>query len=57
MTRPFFNRDRISDFGIFKQHADDAIGQVKARLRQGHPVDFQVLALPTCLAAFANCSI
>ncbi|KAI9572479.1 cytochrome P450 [Boletus coccyginus] len=41
MTRPFFNKDRISDFEIFEKHADDAIEQVKARLRQGYPVDFQ----------------
>ncbi|KAF8451110.1 cytochrome P450 [Boletus edulis BED1] len=41
MTRPFFNRDRISDFETFEKHADDAIGQLKARLRQGYPVDFQ----------------
>ncbi|KAF8554979.1 cytochrome P450 [Imleria badia] len=41
MTRPFFSRDRISDFEIFERHADDAIGQLKARLRQGYPVDFQ----------------
>jgi hypothetical protein len=57
MTRPFFNRHRISDFGIFEKHADDAIGQVKARLGQGYPVDFQVLTLFTCLAAFAHCLI
>lgn len=48
MTRPFFNKDRISDFEIFEKHADDAIGQLKARLRKGYPVDFQVLILPTC---------
>ncbi|KAH0839505.1 cytochrome P450 [Lanmaoa asiatica] len=41
MTRPFFTRDRISDFEIFEKHADDAIGQLKARLRQGYPADFQ----------------
>jgi len=41
MTRPFFNRDRISDFEIFEKHADDAIGQLKMRLKQGFPVDFQ----------------
>jgi cytochrome P450 len=41
MTRPFFNRDRISDFEIFEKHADDAIWQLRTRLRQGYPVDFQ----------------
>lgn len=46
MTRPFFRRDRISDFETFEKHADDAIEQLKARLRQGYPVDFQVPTLP-----------
>jgi hypothetical protein len=42
MTRPFFNKERISDFEIFNHHAEDAIRQLKARLREGYPVDFQV---------------
>lgn len=54
MTRPFFNRDRISDFEIFEKHADDAIWQLRTRLRQGYPVDFQVLTLVIYLAAFAH---
>ncbi|KAJ7592412.1 cytochrome P450 [Mycena floridula] len=41
MTRPFFNKDRISDFDIFDQHAEDAISQIKTRLSQGYPVEFQ----------------
>ncbi|KAG1740348.1 cytochrome P450 [Suillus lakei] len=41
MTRPFFNKDRVSDFDIFEMHADDAIGQIKTRLKEGYPVDFQ----------------
>ncbi|KAK7445176.1 Protein kinase alk2 [Stygiomarasmius scandens] len=41
ITRPFFNRDRISHFDIFDKHADDAIGQMKARFKEGYPVDFQ----------------
>ena len=45
MTRPFFTRDRISDFEIFEKHANDALGQLKARLNQGDPVDFQVQTL------------
>ena len=44
MTRPFFSRDRISHFDIFDRHAEDAINKLKARLREGHPVDFQDLA-------------
>ncbi|KAG6374893.1 cytochrome P450 [Boletus reticuloceps] len=41
MTRPFFTRDRISDFDIFEKHAEDAIRQMKIRMRQGYSVDFQ----------------
>ncbi|KAI6140926.1 cytochrome P450 [Pisolithus thermaeus] len=41
MTRPFFSKDRISHFDIFEKHADDALNQAKARLRDGYPVDFQ----------------
>ncbi|KAJ7607751.1 cytochrome P450 [Roridomyces roridus] len=41
MTRPFFHRERISDFDLFDIHAENAIGQLKKRLRQGYPVDFQ----------------
>ena len=56
MTRPFFNRDRISDFEIFEKHANDAIGQLKVRLRQGYPVDFQVQTQPIWLAVFIHCA-
>ncbi|KIJ66961.1 hypothetical protein HYDPIDRAFT_26376 [Hydnomerulius pinastri MD-312] len=41
MTRPFFSHDRISHFNIFDRHAEDAINQMKDRLRAGHPIDFQ----------------
>ncbi|KAH6896353.1 cytochrome P450 monooxygenase pc-3 [Coprinopsis sp. MPI-PUGE-AT-0042] len=44
MTRPFFTKDRISHFDIFDRHAADALNQLKARLREGHPVDIQDLA-------------
>ncbi|KAJ6469140.1 cytochrome P450 [Mycena vitilis] len=43
-TRPFFNRDRISDFDIFAHHADRAIDNMKERMRAGYAVDFQDLA-------------
>ncbi|KAJ7841875.1 cytochrome P450 monooxygenase pc-1 [Mycena olivaceomarginata] len=43
-TRPFFNRDRISDFEIFARHADHAIERMKERMRTGYAVDFQDLA-------------
>ena len=42
MTRPFFSRDRISDFDNFDRHADLAINKTKERLRAGHAIDFQV---------------
>ncbi|KAF8126892.1 cytochrome P450 [Boletus edulis] len=41
MTRPFFTHDRISHFNIFDRHAEDAITQIKSRLRAGYPVDLQ----------------
>ncbi|KDR74361.1 hypothetical protein GALMADRAFT_250232 [Galerina marginata CBS 339.88] len=44
MTRPFFSKDRISHFDIFDRHAAEALRQLKARLRDGYPVDIQDLA-------------
>ncbi|KAJ8697745.1 Protein kinase alk2, variant 2 [Pleurotus ostreatus] len=44
MTRPFFSKDRISHFELFGRMADDALTQLKARLREGFPVDVQDLA-------------
>ncbi|KAK0499418.1 cytochrome P450 monooxygenase pc-3 [Armillaria luteobubalina] len=41
MSRPFFNRDRISDFDNFERHAVSTISQIRARLREGFPIDFQ----------------
>ncbi|KAH9849449.1 cytochrome P450 [Lenzites betulinus] len=41
MTRPFFNRDRITHFDIFDRHADHALNKISARLREGVPVDWQ----------------
>lgn len=41
MTRPFFSRDRISDFAIFAHHADIAVSRLAERLREGCAVDFQ----------------
>jgi hypothetical protein len=42
MTRPFFKRDRISDFELFDRHSRDAIASIQNRLREGYPIDFQV---------------
>ncbi|KAF9443684.1 cytochrome P450 [Macrolepiota fuliginosa MF-IS2] len=44
MTRPFFSKDRVSHFEIFERHAVNALDQLKARLREGFPVDIQDLA-------------
>ena len=41
MTRPFFSRDRISDFELFARHADVAVARIAERLREGCAVDFQ----------------
>ncbi|KAK0200216.1 cytochrome P450 [Desarmillaria ectypa] len=41
MTRPLFNKDRISDFDNFERHAVSTISQIKSRLKEGYPVDFQ----------------
>ncbi|KAI0337412.1 cytochrome P450 monooxygenase pc-3 [Trametopsis cervina] len=43
MTRPFFTRDRITDFDIFDRHAEQAINKMKERLNEGYAVDFQDL--------------
>ncbi|KZV72290.1 cytochrome P450 [Peniophora sp. CONT] len=41
MTRPFFSKDRISDFDIFDAHVTSAIAQAKTRLAAGYAIDFQ----------------
>ncbi|KAG7443919.1 cytochrome P450 [Guyanagaster necrorhizus] len=41
MTRPFFSKDRISDFDNFERHAVETIRLIKDRLEEGYPVDFQ----------------
>ncbi|KAJ7289341.1 cytochrome P450 monooxygenase pc-1 [Mycena rebaudengoi] len=43
LTRPFFNRDRVSDFDIFDHHAEAVISVLKQRLREGYSIDFQDL--------------
>ncbi|KAJ7097078.1 cytochrome P450 [Mycena belliarum] len=43
MTRPFFEKHRISDFDIFDAHVATAIAQATARLHEGHPLDVQEL--------------
>ncbi|KAF5329227.1 hypothetical protein D9619_009315 [Psilocybe cf. subviscida] len=43
ITRPFFVRERISDFEIYERNADYALAQAKERLADGISVDFQDL--------------
>jgi hypothetical protein len=39
MTRPFFSRDRISEFDLFDLHADQAIRLIKDRITPDSPED------------------
>ncbi|KAF5374195.1 hypothetical protein D9758_004628 [Tetrapyrgos nigripes] len=41
MTRPFFNKVRISDFDVFDRHAEDTLSLLAERFASGTPVDFQ----------------
>jgi hypothetical protein len=43
ITRPFFVRERISDFEIYERTADYALNQAKERLAEGVSIDFQDL--------------
>ena len=42
MTRPFFTRERISDFEIYHRNCDVTLRVAKQRLNEGLSVDFQV---------------
>ncbi|KAF8631756.1 hypothetical protein AX15_002212 [Amanita polypyramis BW_CC] len=41
ITRPAFNRDRISDHELFDRHAKVVTSQLRRRLGEGYAVDFQ----------------
>jgi len=41
MTRPFFSKERISDFELFDRHADQVLSKMKERFREGVAVDVQ----------------
>ena len=41
MTRPFFNKDRTSDFELFDRHADQVVSKMKERFKEGIAVDVQ----------------
>lgn len=42
MTRPFFSKERISDFQLFDEHVKATLKLLRTRLQEGHAVDFQV---------------
>ncbi|KAJ3576017.1 hypothetical protein NP233_g717 [Leucocoprinus birnbaumii] len=44
VTRPFFTKDRISDFDIFERHTQATFAKARARLSEGYPIDFQDLS-------------
>ncbi|KIO27175.1 hypothetical protein M407DRAFT_233465 [Tulasnella calospora MUT 4182] len=44
MTRPYFSRERITDFEIFKRHSDHAIDLIKRRCSSGEAIEFQDVA-------------
>ncbi|THV01190.1 cytochrome P450 [Dendrothele bispora CBS 962.96] len=41
MTRPFFSKERVSDYDIFDLHAEGIIKAMKKRVGAGYPVEFQ----------------
>ncbi|KAJ7929637.1 hypothetical protein B0H13DRAFT_2310275 [Mycena leptocephala] len=41
LERPFFDKDGLSDFDNFHTHVEDAISQMKTRLREGYAFDCQ----------------
>ncbi|CAA7269189.1 unnamed protein product [Cyclocybe aegerita] len=43
MTRPFFTRERITNFEIFDRVCHSALSQAKERMVEGFPIDFQDL--------------
>lgn len=44
MTRPFFSRERIADFEIFRRHSDHAVQLIKQRCSKGEAIDLQDIA-------------
>ena len=43
MTRPFFTRERISDFDIYDKNCVSTLQIARTRLEEGYPVEFQVI--------------
>lgn len=42
MTRPYFSRDRVSDFDIFDRHTDEMVAHMRTSFKEGAAIDFQV---------------
>lgn len=42
MARPFFTRERTTDFEIFRRHSDHAVELIKQRCLTGEVIDLQV---------------
>ena len=42
MARPFFTRERISDFDIYDKNCVSALQLARTRLAEGYPIEFQV---------------
>lgn len=42
MARPFFTRERVTEFDIFARHAEEVIQKMKDSFNAGTPVDLQV---------------
>lgn len=49
MTRPFFAKDRVTDFGLFDTKVSMALQKMQERFNTGEAVDFQVSLLPMLL--------
>ena len=46
ITRPFFVRERVTDFETFNRHANVAVAKMKDRFAQGEAIDFQASFTP-----------
>ncbi|RDX53656.1 cytochrome P450 monooxygenase pc-3 [Lentinus brumalis] len=60
MSRPFFTRERISDFDLFDRHADLALNLIRERAKANMPFEFQDLVSRFTLDSateflFGNC--
>ncbi|TFK68747.1 cytochrome P450 [Pluteus cervinus] len=41
MTRPFFNRDRVTHFHLFDRYAEKVLKKIRERMEAGMAIDFQ----------------